>query len=291
MNNQTEMPVRKTKKTAKQEVEEQTEEPVLEQSHTEEPADTETIGREEEVHPEEENKTEEQQTVAENSEQPRDDSGYGYQQEYQQDYQQGYQKDYQQDYQQNYQQDYQQNYQQDYQQDYRQDYRSGPRNNTVAVFGLPSHTEENEIRAAFSSFGDIRELRMIRDHHTDNFKGFAFVTFFDCGAATKAKEQLEGFLIAGAPIRLDFSKPARRRGFVNRGFGRGFRDNRYRFGGYDNRFDRRQRPDYNRFPYDRRNDGYGKRSKTDNTQNWENDSRGLRARRYNDDGDHRYRRY
>lgn len=49
--------------------------------------------------------------------------------------------------------------------------------NKIYVGNLPYSTTENEFRETFGQFGKVSELNLIKDRHTDQCKGFGFVTY------------------------------------------------------------------------------------------------------------------
>ena len=54
--------------------------------------------------------------------------------------------------------------------------------------GLPFDATEDDLRADFGKFGDLEDVQLPFDNHTNKHKGFAFITFrdaADCAAASK----------------------------------------------------------------------------------------------------------
>nr|XP_010939344.1 probable RNA-binding protein 46 [Elaeis guineensis] len=74
----------------------------------------------------------------------------------------------------------------------------------IFVGGLPRSTTENMIRELFSPYGEIFELRMMKDHN-GNSKGFCFVRFATKEAAFKARKEKDGAMLQGKKIGVALS--------------------------------------------------------------------------------------
>lgn len=76
-------------------------------------------------------------------------------------------------------------------------------NNKVFVGGLNYDTDEKALEAAFSSFGLVINLRIIRDQESGKSKGFGFITFSNDEGAKEALqmdgEKLDGRFIGVKP--------------------------------------------------------------------------------------------
>ena len=78
------------------------------------------------------------------------------------------------------------------------------------VGGLSWGTTDEGLRAAFESFGEIVEAKVIVDRDTGRSRGFGFVTFADDAAATRAVEEMNGVELEGRSIRVDEAHDRRR---------------------------------------------------------------------------------
>ena len=76
------------------------------------------------------------------------------------------------------------------------------------VGGINFNTTEDILKECFSKFGEVTQLRLIRDRETGKSKGFAFVTFNNIEDADKAKLELDGSDLDG---RIIGAKDARER--------------------------------------------------------------------------------
>lgn len=78
------------------------------------------------------------------------------------------------------------------------------------VGGLSWGTSDDGLRAAFESFGEIVEAKVVLDRDTGRSRGFGFVTFADDAAATRAIEEMNGVELEGRNIRVDEAHDRRR---------------------------------------------------------------------------------
>jgi RNA recognition motif-containing protein len=88
------------------------------------------------------------------------------------------------------------------------------------VGGLSWDTTEQGLRAAFESFGELEEVKIITDRDTGRSRGFGFVTFSQADDANEAVAQLDGTELDGRNIAVNEARDRDRGG---RGGGRGGR--------------------------------------------------------------------
>ena len=96
--------------------------------------------------------------------------------------------------------------------------------NKLYVGSLPFSFEENDLENQFSSFGEIREVKLIRDRESGRSKGFAFVTF-ETEEAAQAALELNGSEMGGRSVRVNIAIDKPRSGGGGGGGHRG--GNRY----------------------------------------------------------------
>jgi len=91
------------------------------------------------------------------------------------------------------------------------------------VGGLSWGTSDESLRAAFSKFGEISEVVVVRDQATGRSRGFGFVTFIDDEAARRAVTGMNGAELDGRALKVDYAhvKDSRGWGGGRRGGGRG----------------------------------------------------------------------
>jgi RNA recognition motif-containing protein len=71
------------------------------------------------------------------------------------------------------------------------------------VGGLNWKTTDDGLRAAFESFGEISEAKVIMDRETGRSRGFGFVSFPDDAAAAKAINEMNGTELEGRAIQVN----------------------------------------------------------------------------------------
>ncbi|GAB2217740.1 hypothetical protein Droror1_Dr00000949 [Drosera rotundifolia] len=73
------------------------------------------------------------------------------------------------------------------------------------VSGLSWSVDEKNLVDAFSSFGDITEVRIMYDKDTGRSRGFGFVYFSEDDSASHAKDAMDGKALLGPPLRISFA--------------------------------------------------------------------------------------
>ncbi|KAI4793684.1 hypothetical protein KUCAC02_032554 [Chaenocephalus aceratus] len=105
------------------------------------------------------------------------------------------------------------------------------------IGGLSFDTNEESLASAFSKYGTIEKVDVIRDKETGNSRGFGFVKYDNAEDAKDAMDGMNGTTLDGRSIRVDeagkggrprggFGGGGGARGGSRGGFGRG------RGGGY-----------------------------------------------------------
>ena len=97
---------------------------------------------------------------------------------------------------------------------------------TLFVGNIAFGADEAAVTEAFEGFGTIKSVRLPTDRESGDPKGFGYVEFYTLDEAKAAYEGMTGEMIAGRPIRVDYSQPrsndSPRGGFGGgRGGGRG----------------------------------------------------------------------
>lgn len=70
------------------------------------------------------------------------------------------------------------------------------------VGSLHCNITKEMLRGIFEPFGKIDSIVLMRDPDTGQSKGYGFITFSEAECARRALEQLNGFELAGRPMRL-----------------------------------------------------------------------------------------
>jgi cold-inducible RNA-binding protein len=75
--------------------------------------------------------------------------------------------------------------------------------NRLFIGGLSWDTDDNGLRNAFESFGELDDVKVITDRDTGRSRGFGFVTFASPDDARKAMEQMDGKELDGRTIKVN----------------------------------------------------------------------------------------
>jgi len=105
----------------------------------------------------------------------------------------------------------------------------------IYVGNLSFDTTEDQLRQAFSGFGEVSSVNIITDKYTGEPRGFAFVEMSGKAEAIAAISGLNGQELNGRALNVNEARPraegAGGRGGGNRGGGGGgrggYRDRRY----------------------------------------------------------------
>ncbi|KAK9666430.1 hypothetical protein RND81_14G184300 [Saponaria officinalis] len=82
---------------------------------------------------------------------------------------------------------------------------SAPHNRKLFVGGLSWSVDERSLLNAFSSFGEVTEVKILYDKDTGRSRGFGFVNFTKGDDAKSAREAMDGKAFLGRPIRISFA--------------------------------------------------------------------------------------
>jgi cold-inducible RNA-binding protein len=91
----------------------------------------------------------------------------------------------------------------------------------IYVGNLSFDATEAEIEHAFSEFGEVTSVSIVKDRETGRSRGFGFVEMRDQQAAQQAIEALNLKQIAGRAITVNEAKPRQDRGGGHGGGGGG----------------------------------------------------------------------
>ncbi|KAJ0968642.1 hypothetical protein J5N97_025559 [Dioscorea zingiberensis] len=85
-----------------------------------------------------------------------------------------------------------------------------PHGSEVFIGGLPRDVTEEDLRALCEPFGEIFEVRLMKDKDRGESKGFAFITFTTNDAAQKAIEEVHDKEFKGRTLRCSLSQAKHR---------------------------------------------------------------------------------
>lgn len=83
--------------------------------------------------------------------------------------------------------------------------RAGPLTGPMSLYVGSLHFNINEdmLRGIFEPFGKVDKIELSRDPETNRSKGYGFVHFQEADDAKKALDQLNGFELAGRPMKVN----------------------------------------------------------------------------------------
>eukprot|EP01032_Pedospumella_encystans_P025922 gene25922-29282_t len=76
---------------------------------------------------------------------------------------------------------------------------------TLFVGDLSIFCTEEDLRELFEQYGELAEVKIIRCEETKKNLSYGFVKFVDTEAAVKANEELNGTLLCGRPLRINWA--------------------------------------------------------------------------------------
>jgi cold-inducible RNA-binding protein len=77
----------------------------------------------------------------------------------------------------------------------------------IYVGNLSWGTTEEDLEKAFTAFGQVESVSIIRDRYSGQSRGFAFVEMPDTNEATQAISSLNGTELGGRNLTVNESRP------------------------------------------------------------------------------------
>ena len=81
----------------------------------------------------------------------------------------------------------------------------------IYVGNLDDSVTEGSLKDAFSEFGEVSSVNIIKDKYSGQSRGFGFVEMPDNSEADKALKTLNGSQLKGRDIIVNQAKPRRER--------------------------------------------------------------------------------
>ena len=100
----------------------------------------------------------------------------------------------------------------------------------IYVGNLSRQAGENELRALFAQFGEVKSVKVIKDQFSGEPRGFAFVEMPDVQAANQAIESLDSKEFENRRLKVNEAKPRNAAGQSYNSFSSPY--------GYKNRFEK-----------------------------------------------------
>ncbi|KAL3310624.1 hypothetical protein Ciccas_010811 [Cichlidogyrus casuarinus] len=73
---------------------------------------------------------------------------------------------------------------------------------------LPPYMSQDEVKALFSTLGEVTSCKLVREKSTGESLGYAFVKFFKSSQAKKAIESLNGLRLQNKTIKVSLARPS-----------------------------------------------------------------------------------
>lgn len=80
-----------------------------------------------------------------------------------------------------------------------------PPGTTVFVGNISYDTTEEQLHEVFSQVGNVVNFRLMHDSETGRAKGYGFCEYEDKETAMSARRNLNGTMLNGRPLRVDFT--------------------------------------------------------------------------------------
>ena len=90
----------------------------------------------------------------------------------------------------------------------------------IYVGNLPLDVGQNDLREIFEKFGEVTEVRLIKEKSRGKFKGFAFIEMPSQEEAQIAIEETNGKELKERPLTVSEAKPKKARSRGGRGGGK-----------------------------------------------------------------------
>lgn len=90
--------------------------------------------------------------------------------------------------------------------------RENPPSNNLWIGNVSSDVSETELKALFEKYGKVDSVT------TYSSRNYAFVHFKEVEGARSAKQGLQGLILRGNPLKIEFAKPVGEILLISRGF-------------------------------------------------------------------------
>jgi len=86
---------------------------------------------------------------------------------------------------------------------------------TLYVGNLSKSTTEDELNVLFAQAGDVTAAEVIKDRHSGESRGFAFVTMSAQSEADKAVSMFNTYSFSDNVLKVSLAKPREQRGLTS----------------------------------------------------------------------------
>ncbi len=81
----------------------------------------------------------------------------------------------------------------------------------IYVGNLPKTTTEDEVRKVFAEYGEVTEVKLIKDNYSGELRGFGFVEMSAKADAQKAIQEVDGTELEGQTLIVNEARPRKDR--------------------------------------------------------------------------------
>ncbi|HDY90283.1 MAG TPA: RNA-binding protein [bacterium] len=81
----------------------------------------------------------------------------------------------------------------------------------IYVGNLPKTTTEEAVRKVFEEYGEVTEVKLIKDNYSGELRGFGFIEMSAKADAQKAIEEVDGTELEGNTLIVNEARPRRNR--------------------------------------------------------------------------------
>lgn len=86
----------------------------------------------------------------------------------------------------------------------------GPPGVSLLVRNVSPEITTQDLQNAFSRIGDVRDVYIPRDYHSQQPKGFAFIEYATAAMAAEAREEMNKFLMKGRELEVVYAQEKRK---------------------------------------------------------------------------------
>lgn len=86
----------------------------------------------------------------------------------------------------------------------------GPPGISLLVRNISQEITAEDLHAAFSRIGVIKDVYIPRDYHSQQPKGFAFIEFATAEQAREARDEMDRFVVKGRQLEVVFAQERRK---------------------------------------------------------------------------------
>jgi FUS-interacting serine-arginine-rich protein 1 len=115
----------------------------------------------------------------------------------------------------------------------------GPPGVSLLIRNVSPDITTQDLQAAFGRIGEIRDVYVPRDYHSQQPKGFAFIEYANAAMASEARDEMHRFVMKGRELEVVFAQE--RRKTPNEMRGRVVNQQNYQGGSSSNDDDRGER--------------------------------------------------